>query len=292
MPKRFKNYHLAIFNKVANEILLQLQRGTRPWQAPWVGGDGPRNHRSLRFYTGLNELSLLCAAHNLGLQHHRWLSANQARAMGGLVRHGERGTTIFVSGHFHPAVGHRNNSRQRAIGYSRLHIVFNVVQCDGIRQMPVPPRPSPDHKNRRIERLVRATGIEVRTGGVAAFYNHAEDFIQVPPQAAFFDPVAYYRTLLHEVAHALMAPSRLNVRLPNKMPGENRAWAEVVSELVSAFVCRFAGIQLSARPADYIGEWLSILRSIRKVAVVEPRWVLEVADIAEDVATALVSYDR
>lgn len=283
------------FEEVIRLIITEIERGTRPWEAPWIGGDGPRNHRTLRHYTGINELSLLSAAYNMSLPHHRWLTAKQAAAMGGRVKPCAKGATIVVGRSYHTRAEDRRamheNRASRSSGFSRLYTVYNIVDCEGVRPMPTPPLPSPEHVNSRIEALVAATGISVRVGGVYAFYDSANDLIWVPPQTAFFEPAAYYRTLLHEVAHALMSPHRLDIQLPNREAGERRAWAEVLAELTSSAVCHVAGIAMSVRPADYIGEWLATLRSIRRVVAIDPRWVLEVADHAGNVTRHLLSFE-
>jgi antirestriction protein ArdC len=278
--------YVAIFDQVLDEIIQQLERGTRPWECPWVGGDGPRNHRTLRYYSGINELILISAAHNLGFQHHRWLTAKQAQVMRGEVREGERGTTIVVGG----TIFSRKMERKRQ-AFGRLYSLFNIAQCIGV-SMPIPPPPSPGYINQRIEALVAATGIKIKVGGCHAFYTPETDSVQIPPQSAFFEPAAYYRTLLHEIAHALMGPHRLNTLLPNREPCELAAWREIVAELASAFGCRVAGITLSVRPADYIAGWLDALQSVRRVVDSDPRWVLEVSHHAEDVAGHLLSYER
>jgi antirestriction protein ArdC len=37
----------------------------------------------------------------------------------------------------------------------------------------------------------------------------SHDFVQVPPQPAFFEQINYYRTALHELTHATGHASRL-----------------------------------------------------------------------------------
>jgi len=38
----------------------------------------------------------------------------------------------------------------------------------------------------------------------------AEDYVQVPPPQAYFEPINWHRTALHELGHATGHPSRLN----------------------------------------------------------------------------------
>lgn len=47
--------------------------------------------------------------------------------------------------------------------------------------------PLPGMIEPQVEALIKATGIDVRIGSNRAFYMPAEDDVQVPPPAAYFD---------------------------------------------------------------------------------------------------------
>src|SRR3546814_5313211 len=57
--------------------------------------------------------------------------------------------------------------------------------------------------------LIAASGVDFRIGGSRAFYAPSADFVQVPPQPAFYEQVNYYRTCLHELTHATGHAKRL-----------------------------------------------------------------------------------
>src|SRR3546814_15062515 len=59
------------------------------------------------------------------------------------------------------------------------------------------------------DRLIAASGARLQIGGGEAFYSPSHDFVQVPPQAAFHEPVNWYRTALHELGHWTGHGSRL-----------------------------------------------------------------------------------
>ena len=65
-------------------------------------------------------------------------------------------------------------------------------------------RPTSRRRRRRVaenlilpqaEALIRATGADIRIGGNRAFYVPSADYIQVPPPAAFFEPINCHRTV-------------------------------------------------------------------------------------------------
>ncbi|MFX5009002.1 zincin-like metallopeptidase domain-containing protein, partial [Acinetobacter baumannii] len=80
---------------------------------------------------------------------------------------------------------------------------FNVAQCEGLRPGLAPdPIPLPERQIVPIaEEVIAASGIAFRVGGNRAFYVPAQDYVQVPPQPAFFEQINYYRTCLHEVCN-------------------------------------------------------------------------------------------
>ena len=57
----------------------------------------------------------------------------------------------------------------------------------------------------QVEALITATGIDFRIGGNRAFYAPAADYVQVPPPQAYFEPINWHRTALHE---SLTPPAR------------------------------------------------------------------------------------
>ena len=108
--------------------------------------------------------------------------------------------------------------------------------------------------------MIAASGIDFRIGGDEAYYVPSEDFVQVPPQPAFFEQINYYRTALHELTHATGHASRLGRNLLNSFGSKDYAREELVAEMGSAFLCAALGIVPTVRHADYLGSWLEVLR--------------------------------
>jgi antirestriction protein ArdC len=90
--------------------------------------------------------------------------------------------------------------------------------------------------------LIKATGIDFRIGGNRAFYAPSEDYVQVPPPAAFFEPINWHRTALHELGHASGHASRLNRDLSGSFGSRKYAFEELVAEMNAAFCCATLGI--------------------------------------------------
>jgi antirestriction protein ArdC len=111
-----------------------------------------------------------------------------------------------------------------------------------------------------VDAVIASTGADIRIGGEMAFYSPSHDFIQVPPQQAYFEPINWHRTVLHELGHHSGHVSRLNRNFSGRFGGEAYAREELVAELCSAFLCAELGVRPTVRHADYLGAWLDVLK--------------------------------
>ena len=112
----------------------------------------------------------------------------------------------------------------------------------------------------QAEALIRATGVDFRIGGDRAFYDPMHDFVQVPPPQAYFEPINWHRTALHEVGHASGHHSRLNRDLTGSFGSKKYAFEELIAEISAAYLCASLRITPTVRHADYIASWLELLR--------------------------------
>jgi antirestriction protein ArdC len=173
----------------------------------------------------------------------------------------------------------------QAVPFLKRFTVFNTDQCedlpDEIATIATPPPPGLIEPT--VEALIKATGIAFHIGGERAFYAPAEDYVQVPPPQAYFEPINWHRTALHELGHATGHPSRLNRDQSGSHGTKKYAFEELVAELSSAFSCASLGIVPTVRHADYIGAWLDVLRE-------DNRAVVRAASQASKAADFLLSF--
>lgn len=268
-----------LYDEITDKIIAELEAGHVPWVQPW-GAEAakaplsmPRNAASARPYSGINVLILWGAVIEHGFAGQSWLTFRQALALGGHVRKGERGTTIVYADRFVPA-DERRRAREtgeeaQAVPFLKRFTVFNTDQCDGLPAdvATTAPMPVPGMIEPQVEALIKATGIDFRVGGNRAFYMPAEDYVQVPPPAAYFEPINWHRTALHELGHASGHPSRLNRDLGGSYGTKKYAFEELIAELCAAFSCASLGIVPTVRHADYIGSWLEVLRDDNRAIV-------------------------
>lgn len=274
-----------LYRQVTSRIIAELEAGRFPWVQPWkasgtVAPGMPRNALTGRAYSGINVLILWATVIERGYPSQSWLTFRQAIEAGGCVRKGERGTTVVYADRFTPESekerardtveggGEQGSLRgsearqPRQVAFLKRFTVFNVAQCEGLREgLAADPAPLSDECAVPLaEEVIAASGIAFQVGGSRAFYAPGPDLVVVPPQAAFFDSINYYRTCLHELTHATGHKSRLARDLANAFGSEGYAREELVAELGSAFLCAALGIVPTVRHADYLASWLDVLR--------------------------------
>jgi antirestriction protein ArdC len=230
----------------------------------------PRNALTGRTYSGINVLILWGAVIANGWPSQGWLTFRQAQEAGATVRKGERGTCVVYADRFTPEAekqrARETGENARAIPFLKRFTVFNIAQCEGLGVEPgdglVPdPAPLPEREIVPVaESVIAASGVDFRIGGDKAYYAPGPDYVQVPPQRAFFEPVNFYRTCLHELTHAVGHSSRLNRNLAGSFGSRDYAREELIAEMGSAFLCASLGIEPTVRHADYIGAWLDVLK--------------------------------
>lgn len=266
-----------IYQRVTDQIVSELEKGTRPWLKPWNAEHAAgRITRPLRAngipYRGINVLMLWASATEHGYAAPLWLTYKQAQELGAQVRKGEKGSLVVYANTItrteqDEATG---EDMEREIPFMKGYTVFNAEQVEGLPAhfyAMQQPALDPVARIETAEAFFAATGATIREGGDRAFYSLAGDHVQMPPFVAFKEPEAFYATLAHELCHWTKHPKRLDRDFGRKRFGdEGYAMEELVAELGAAFVC--ADLQLTPQPreehATYIASWLKALKDDKR----------------------------
>ncbi|MYL98655.1 DUF1738 domain-containing protein [Novosphingobium sp. FGD1] len=264
----------SLYGEVTARVIAELEEGRLPWVQPWDSArcpcTMPQNAVSGRVYSGINILILWCEAVERQFSSQRWLTYKQAEQAGGHVRRGEKGTVICYADRFTPkdeaAKAACEDREARTIAFLKRFTVFNLDQIDGLPEQYAaePAVPDPVMAIAEVDRLIAASGADFRIDGSEAFYSPGQDYVQVPPQAAFHEPINWFRTALHEMGHWVGGKGRLERDQSGQFGSTAYAKEELVAEMTAAFTCATLGIQPTVRHSDYIGAWLEAMRADEK----------------------------
>ena len=213
----------SLYDEITNKIIAELEAGRVPWVQPWGTAAAkaplamPKNASTGRQYSGVKQsLILWGAAARADSPAKSWThSARRSRsavtsARASAARPSSMPTASCPSTKERRAA--ETGEEAQAIPFLKRFTVFNTDQCEGLPDeiATAAPPPPPGLIEPQVEALIKATGIAFRIGGRSRLLCAAEDYVQVPPPQAYFEPINWHRTALHELGHASGHRSRLN----------------------------------------------------------------------------------
>lgn len=253
-------------------IIAKLEAGTTPWQRPWsIIGEGgrPLRHEGST-YNGINALWLWAVGDTHGYRSRYWMTARQARELGGTVRADARPSYSVYASTFRKA-GVPNllgMSADRMIRFLRSYAVFNADEITGLPDYyyPQPIAPTPQllsDRQDRIDAFFAAIPSKVRHGGGAAFFDISFDYIQMPRPGSFKSADGYASILAHESCHWTGHRTRLDRTFGKKFGDKAYAMEELVAELGAAMICGDLGLptEMHDTHASYLASWLKVLKA-------------------------------
>ena len=258
--------HSTVYDIITERIIGLLKQGTVPWQKPWNVRRGfPCNLVSRKPYRGINVFLL----HAMRYESPFWLTFKQAQQLGATIRKGERACpVVFWKQH---EVDDRTTGEKTKIPLLRYYSVFNLAQCEGVKELP---DPTPDTVITRPAEIVENMPQRpaIKHGMAEAFYSPGGDYVGMPAPGRFAGEAEYYSVLFHELTHATGAASRLNrpgVTDAANFGSDQYSKEELVAEMGAAFLCGHAGIEGRTinNSAAYLQNWLSKLQNDSKLIV-------------------------
>lgn len=250
-----------IYQTITDQIIAALEQGAAPWVKPWSTAGLPRNAVSGREYSGINTILLAMSPYGSPL----WLTYNQAKAAGGQVRKGERGTGIVLFKPFNVTDVNNPIAPEKSIPLLRSFTVFNVQQIDNLPEkflLVNKPQLESFEYNEEAEMYLGKAIIE--HGKSKACFIPSADVIYMPSKFDFKSESDYYATGLHELTHWTGHKSRLARDFSGRFGDGAYAFEELIAELGAAFLCGHCGIDGQLQHANYIQSWLKVLKNDKR----------------------------
>lgn len=284
-----------LYQQVTDKIIAAIEKGVPPWRRPWRsaqnvhGSTLPVNATTGRHYSGVNIPLLWMSAEERGFPSDRWLTYQQAKAVGGQVRKGETCSMAIIYKPFEKQATDDNDNKlfdkdgnpvMESLAMLKPLQLFNVAQCDGLPDTvagtsPVTteddecPAILSEHQQEQMLSILNATGVVCSSYRQnRAYYQPSADRIVMPTTSQFVSEADYWSTLLHELVHATGHSSRLNREGINsssrKFGDPVYAFEELIAETGSAFLCAELGVFGDVQHESYLASWLKVLRDDKK----------------------------
>jgi antirestriction protein ArdC len=248
--------------------------GTFEWVKSWGSAEAFRNAISGKPYRGINPILLTF----LPYTDPRFITFKQGIALSKKVegarflKEGQKSTRV-VFWKFYEKKDKATGEVSDRYALLKHYCVFNVEQTNLVELGLLPAFTLPDvepfvaieQAEQIVKKFVERTGVQIREGGDKAAYVPALDIIFIPKRETFKTPASFYRTLFHEIVHALGAASRLSregITNFDRFGSEKYADEELIAEVGSAFFGALAGLEADTdQSAAYIGGWLRRLQN-------------------------------
>jgi len=255
------------YDRITERIVNLLSQGTVPWHKPWSVKTGlPRNLVTQKPYRGINVFLLMA----LNYESPHWLTLRQANLLGGQIKPGEKSCPVVF---WKPMkVKDRESGEDRKIPFLRLYHVFNVSQCQGLKNVPKTDD-SAFVQTMPAEIVAKMPQPPVIKHGMnAAYYSPANDLIGMPNHERFDAEDNYHATLFHELVHSTGHEKRLKragIVERNGHGSDPYGKEELIAEMGSAFLCGYAGIvdRTINSSAAYLEGWLKQLKEDKTLIV-------------------------
>ena len=278
----------TVFEKITNLILKSLEEDVIPWECPWLGSDGfgARNALTGKRYRGGNAFLLsIVQAMSPDYELPLWLTFKQARAMGGMVKEGSKGTPGL---YYQQAETDKEAPASKKYSFARSFHVFNVAQIDLPSDVMNRLRDKVDASLSHPARLaaidqgaISAAGdiandylnreaIKLVTGRSGAGYSPTFDQISMPSLESFRSPEHHAYTLFHEAVHSTGHKDRLKRTLNLDHTSQDYAREELVADMGAAMIGATIGIERDETTTNvkaYCQNWSKRLKKDPKAVV-------------------------
>jgi antirestriction protein ArdC len=271
-----------VYQDVTDKILSLLDAGIAPWRKTWSGKSlsMPISLTTGKEYRGINVFILTATAMAEGYETNAWLTYNQASALGGNVKKGEKATQVVFW-----KIGEKDDidpktGKPATYAILRHFCVFNVAQCENLDESKLPEAAKIDIAENDNDPIVVCEEIvdgwsdkpSITFGGGRAYYRPSDDSIHMPPISRFDSSEEFYGTLFHEMIHSTGSANRLNrdtLTDACHFGDTNYSKEELVAEMGAAFLCTIAGIEnvTIENSAAYIDGWRRVLKADSKIVV-------------------------
>lgn len=251
-----------VYDIITKQILEKLEAGVVPWRHPWTAGV-PKNAVSGNEYHGFNVF-------RLGFEEYKnpnWATFKQVGSLGGRVAKGEK-SAIVIFWKMNTMID-KDTKKEKTFPMMRYYRVFNVEQTDltdDERFVITKNNHVPLDQCENIMSGYKDRPTIQHKDSARAYFEHNQDYINIPDMDLFDTVEDYYSVLFHESTHSTGHHTRLERRKKNEYRSKKDPaywFEEIIAELGAAYLGGQAGIGYHTidNSSSYIEGYYSALKS-------------------------------
>lgn len=260
-------------SEVIDKLVLSISQGDLPWEKCWESGGFPINGVSGKAYRGFNAINLMFEGMQRGFSDPRWMTFQQAKKAGWMVKKGAKSEPIFYASKKvkleqpfkgkiwweWPALVEAGgqNLPGETVFMLKYSSVFNAEEVEGI--------PALDRKVLVGETLLAPSFLEALSeklvpmvrGGGSAYLDSRDKVIHMPKTEDFHSLEAESAVILHEYVHATGLEGHLDRESLRGYHSHKsiRGFEEVVAESGAAIAMASLGLPYLPTHAAYVQGW-------------------------------------
>lgn len=254
----------AVYEKVTQRIIEQLQKGVVPWRKSWRG-QSAANWITQKPYRGINRLLL---------DGGEYISFKQCSEHNGKVKKGAKSNFIVFWKWYEKEIEKDGEITVEKLPVLRYYNVFHIDDCEGIET-----RVKWNENNLRnvsvdevIHDYISSQNIALKTvtGSNKAYYRPSDDSILLPDIKQFKDTSSYYSVVLHELIHSTGNKARLDRIRSTAFASKEYSIEELVAEIGSSMLMAELGIEQAdtfENSVAYINSWIEVLQSDNRMII-------------------------
>lgn len=241
---------------ITAKIIEALDKGNvAPWSMPW-SIEGMRNAISKKLYRGVNVLLLSMFGGD-----NYFLTFNQAKSLGGYPLP-KSGLPICFFRYLESTTQFdKKTGKPRKVPLLKYYTVHPVNKCVDLKWTRPEVSPTVFEPIAEADCLVRLLkDVPIEHGGDSACYYPSKHAIQMPRKETFKSVLFYYKTLFHEMGHALHKVT--DEPLSTTFGSEVYSKEELVAEIFSSFClnhCELLKPELFDNSTSYVANWRKAL---------------------------------
>ena len=149
---------MDIYSEITNRIIAEMERGTIPWQKPWVASGSCISYATGKPYSLLNQMLLGRPG--------EYLTFKQCQQAGGRIRKGEKASMVVFWKWLEQE--DEETGEKKEIPFLRYYNVFHIDQCEGLRAKHTKPLPNTANADTNADTIIAAEEARVEAAKASA----------------------------------------------------------------------------------------------------------------------------